>query len=241
MKFKDWFDSKLEPKDYTEKDIEDLCLSWSRINLDVLKKIYNAYKHTGLLDLDEVYIFKNSNLPKDYYYLAINDKVMNIEDIFSFTRQMVGNDILTKLDKEEFKKFFLFIYDKDTTYNDKDKYFFLLSLNPNEYTTEYIETIEDLLNENITLHNTVNGVIDEVIDLVKSNNYIKNVILSIWRDFAIMGFKSQVELTNYIKNRTLLEQDNIIKVESEEELKELLRSLSNSNSNNNNGNNTLLN
>ena len=230
MKFKDWFDEKLITV-YTEEELKELDFHSVRCNLKCLKKLYNAYKHTGLLYVDEVHIIRISNNPKDVYYFAADDKYINFDTVIDYLFNIIGYDLLSNIDKDTVKKYFLFSYEHmNKEFKNDEKYYFTLTLNPNRYNIHYIRDIEYIITEamvqlDIDTYCTKEDMVDNFINLINTNEQIKNIIANVWRDFAILSFDSYSDLSSY--NNMKLE-DNIITRKlniSEDEMNKLLNFL----------------
>lgn len=244
MKFKDWFDEKLvviDSSDVTE-EMQKLKYHYILTDIGILKKLYSAYKHTGLLDLGEVHIVKGKKDKKNLYFFAVDDKYINFDSIFEFIRNMKGFDILSTLDRDDIKKCFTFIMSpigafKD--FEDNKEYYFLLSLNPDQYVLEYIESVECPLNIKISLSNTLDGVIDEFINLVKTDSLFRYIVATNWENFAIIGFEAEEDMHLYFKNRRENSKESQMLIISKEDMERILKE--NSNFSSINSNNTLVN
>lgn len=226
MKFLEWFDRKLIYIDSVD-ELKELKMHYIITDINILKKVYNAYKHTGILDLEEIKIGRIDGDKKDIYYFLANDKYLNLDSVFQFIRDMKGFDISSKLDKEVIKKCFTFVMTLDGSSKDFDpnkEYYFLLSLNPDMFTLEYIKEVDLLLNKEIQSSNPtkLDDVIDTFIHIIESNPIFKYTIATNWEAFAIIGFEDEEKLSSYIEYREEHCNDNYNISMSKEDLEYLL-------------------
>ena len=231
MKFKDWFNEKLITVK-NKADLDRLYCHILRCHIDILKHTYNAYKHTGILDLKEVCVIRVKDDEKNFYYLGVDDEYLNFDSIFNYIRSAIGYEIMKDIDKEFLRKVFMFSFDNPLQeLQPDDKYYFLITINPAHYALNYVERIEDLIGPYITHYTSVSELLDEFIELMNTNDTIRYTISTIWEDFGIIAFESEENFYNYIKERSLnKELSNGISVPiTKDEMRQVVDQLKNNN------------
>lgn len=224
MKFQDWFDRKVEHF-IDINELKRLKYHYITTDIYILKKLFNAYKHTGILDLSEIKIGIIDKEDRKFYYFIVNDEYLNLDSLFEYIRNIKGFELLDKLNRFDIENCFSFVMSADGSkdFIPNQKYYFLLSLNPEMYELDYIKKLDKILNEKITKYNTLDGIIDELIQLIKSDETFKYIIATNWEGFGIIGYETKDELNEYINLRN--SQSRFIKISNDQlpdELKSML-------------------
>ena len=226
MKFRDWFESHLIELDNAER-LRDLQVSFVGTSRNIVKKVYNVLKDTGLLELDCIYVYYIPHKPAPNYYLGFTDTAVDIAGIFEIAKHLTHMEHVNKLTEKDFKN--LIKASKEIDYN--KEYYCLLTLNPNDYGAEYIKNVEKILNANISQCNSINSLYHEFKEQLQNNPIFKAIVQCSFESFGLLLFETREMYNEFLVWREEETENDpmtkIIKVSSREELEDLLQTISN--------------
>lgn len=205
MKFKDWFDEKIieidDPKEYVEK------FNYVATTLDIVKKVYNLFKDTKLIDYIDIVYDHDNHTDIFNYIIVFTNNLFDFKCVLD-TVMIFNNIERIKHAKEDIGYFENTAISNPYHLDLDDDFYCLLTVNPNKYIPEYIIELEEYLNEGIDGHTVMMNLYNQFTTKLESDKDFANLLSTIYNDFAIVCFESEDELNEY--NRiTRLSIDNL--------------------------------
>lgn len=256
MKFQDWFDSRLKEYDSIE-ELQDSNMHYIVTDLFTLKKTYNAYKHTGLLNTEYVELGQIKDDENELYFFMVYDKYINFDSIFQYIKDIRGLNLVDELSKynykEALKDCFMFVMSLDGSDKELDEnkeYYFYISLNPNNYNIKYINEIDNIFNKCIPDYKvSIEHIETLIMSLLKDDKIFKYTFGTNWENVGVIAFETKEDLDYYLEHREKIFNKTNISI-SKEDLDFLIKNATHYseyepqvhfNNKNNNGNEPLLN
>lgn len=191
MKFQDWFDERVKVV-YDVEELKKSNLNFIDTNIPIIKKIYNFYKNTSIIDI--LGIYKNETGTGREYLITLDGSI-DVSGVFQNIKFLTINGILKNINKEYFINDCLM---KRNVKINNNNFYCILTLNPYEYSNEYIKSVEKVLNENIDTYTNIDLLYDQFINELKTNSLFKAVLETTFLDFAIVCFKDKDEYKEFI-------------------------------------------
>lgn len=212
MKFKNWLIDRLG----TTNNEETLKEHGSYIAtfLNVIEKVYDAFKDTPLIDLMSVYtiddlsIIKSSPLyrHKNVYFLTIKDDnaLIDLDLVFNYIKYLNSLSFLDTMTIEDFKDGLLLGNAKENEF-----FYCIVSMNPSECDPEYVVSVREVFKDTIGgtsgCFTNINELYNSFKEAMKDPK-INSLITSNFINLGILTFKSQEELNKYCKDFELLRE-----------------------------------
>ena len=221
-----WFKKKLV-RIKTLDELREKVVHYAILDIPVMKKIYNLYKNTGLMDLDEIYpIYLEEN---DVYFIGCDNDSLDVSSMFESIIILTYSIELDMASEKDLIQFCLMFNsktgflvplrlqkDEEATkpymvVEDFEKeYYYLLSLNPYEEDIDHIHNVEIDLKRDILNSGKIMDFLHNFKDLLSNDNKFKNIITLANRNFSVLVFESEQDREHYLISRDRQFGDRVI-------------------------------